>query len=219
MTALEAAGGLTLAARISPLLARLRTATGAAHARIEALLRLDGPITLDRYRAVLRGFDVFLAAWEPQVLAALPQRLHAWFHARSRHAFLRQDLRDLNEDVHAVDGSNSRGPVSLGLSLDGPAAALGSMYVLEGSALGGQVIARTLLSQHGLGANHGARYFVGWGERTGILWREFRATMDAEVGDEARGSDRACAAAIATFEALIEVFEHQAPSAVADPSR
>ncbi|MDC8014397.1 biliverdin-producing heme oxygenase [Tahibacter soli] len=111
------------------------------------------------------------------------------------------------------------GATSLGLSLDGPAAALGSMYVLEASALGGLVVARAVSGQHGLGPSHGARYFVGWGERTGTLWREFRATLDAELGDADHLSDRACAAAVATFEALIDVFERHTPNAVADPSQ
>lgn len=199
------------ASRPSPLLQRLRMVTGAAHARIEALLRLDGPVDLDRYLLVLRCFDAFLSAWEPRVREALPVHLRVWFNARSRHAFLRQDLRDLS-DCHAPSpSSHNGGPASLSLCLGGPAAAFGSMYVLEGSALGGQVIARSMAAHHGLGPQHGARYFVGWAEHTGSMWREFRALMNTELADGAEASDQACTAAVATFEALIDLFVQRLP--------
>ncbi|RZK54693.1 MAG: heme oxygenase, partial [Hymenobacter sp.] len=46
---------------------------------------------------------------------------------------------------------------------------LGAMYVLEGSTLGGQVIARQLAK-----ANIPQRlYFSGYGERTGTMWKAF----------------------------------------------
>ena len=62
-----------------PLLNALRHATRERHARIESLLRLDAPMPLARYRAILRGFHEFLARWEAAVHAALPARLQAWF--------------------------------------------------------------------------------------------------------------------------------------------
>lgn len=46
---------------------------------------------------------------------------------------------------------------------------LGAMYVLEGSTLGGQVIARQLAKAH----IPMRAYFTGYGERTGLLWKAF----------------------------------------------
>ncbi|TXD71199.1 biliverdin-producing heme oxygenase, partial [Mitsuaria sp. TWR114] len=85
-------------------------------------------------------------------------------------------------------------------------AAFGSLYVLEGSALGGQVLTPMLLARHGLTPERGAAYFHGFGERTGAMWREFRQLADAQAGANETDRDAACHAAVQTFQALIETF-------------
>ena len=50
---------------------------------------------------------------------------------------------------------------------------LGRMYVMEGSTLGGQYIARHVEETLGLSSGEGNSYFRGYGEATGERWREF----------------------------------------------
>ena len=73
---------------------------------------------------------------------------------------------------------------------------LGAMYVMEGSTLGGQVIAR-MLAKAGIEAR---TYFSGHGDQTGPLWKSFcqqlgetTTTADAET---------VVASAIHTFQTL-----------------
>lgn len=61
-------------------------------------------------------------------------------------------------------------------------ALLGALYVLEGSTLGGQVLARQL-AQAGISAT---TYFRGHGEQTGPLWKEFCQQLDQEVTSDNR---------------------------------
>jgi heme oxygenase len=57
---------------------------------------------------------------------------------------------------------------------------LGAMYVVEGSTLGGQVIARQLAK-----SNIPLRsYFSGYAERTGPLWKAFCQLLDREATPE-----------------------------------
>jgi heme oxygenase len=56
---------------------------------------------------------------------------------------------------------------------------LGRMYVMEGSTLGGQYIARHLEQQLRLPHGVGNSYFVGYGEQTGERWREVREVLAA----------------------------------------
>jgi heme oxygenase len=180
------------------LISAMRRATATRHADVEALLGLDAPFDLPTYGRVLRGFDAFLRAWEPRLETALPETMRPWF-ARRRRGFLAwRDLQAL--DLPPMDDATLAMP-----QLNGLSAALGSLYVLEGSALGGQVISRQVARQHGLHAGHGAAYFNGWGERTGPMWREFQEVLEEH---EAQGADRdaACTAAAATFDALSAVF-------------
>lgn len=179
----------------APVIAALRAATAASHQAIEGLLRLDEHIGRERHDLILAGFDRFLRGWEPQVLAALPARLHGWFNGRSRRRFLAADLRDLGIE-------RAPGPAPAVPELRGLAAAFGSMYVLEGSALGGQVIARRLAARFGFVDGSGAAYFNGWGERTGTMWREFRELLEAEVGPDPGQHAVASDAAVRTFDAL-----------------
>jgi heme oxygenase len=178
----------------------LRQACAAQHAAIEALLKLDQPLQYDRYARVLAGFAAFLPCWEARLRPCLPARLQGWFEQRSRLPMLRRDLAALGLQPFAMED-----PVAA-LALPDMGAVFGSLYVLEGSALGGQMIARQLHLHLGLGPDNGAAYFNGWGERTGALWADFRERLALELGPDEAALRSACAAAVATFEALRACF-------------
>jgi len=177
-------------------LAALRRATRAHHDRIDSLMdprRMRDP---GHYGRVLQMFDAFLGAWEPAVAAALPGRWHGWLQARSRRPFLHLDLRSL--------GLARSTPATLP-RLRSNAAAWGSVYVMEGCALGGQFITRSL-AQAGLHPRRGAAYFHGWGGATGPMWREARAVLASELASPPANA-QACEAARQTFEALSGLLE------------
>jgi heme oxygenase len=61
--------------------------------------------------------------------------------------------------------------------LEPPSRALGSLYVLEGATLGGQIISRHLQATLGLNQKRGAAFFNGYGSENGQMWREFGKTL------------------------------------------
>ena len=168
----------------APLSERLRGDTAAAHAALEAELDLLHDLTRPRLVRVLQRFAGFHAGWEPAVARLLDEP--ALFEPRRRLPALHADLLRLGA---APDGE--AWPVAPWM--DGPAAAWGSLYVMEGSTLGGQVIGRALRAA----GIDGLSYFDGRGRNAGRLWRELRGRLDARPEPE-----RVSAAAIATFEAL-----------------
>ena len=190
------------------LLPRLRRSTGPLHDEIEALLRLEAPMPLLRYGRILRGFHEFLQLWELRVRHALPERLRPWFDARARSPFAARDLAALGLPEAPTDTTlrDAARAAQHGLLLDSPAAAIGSLYVIEGSALGGQVLTPKLFAAHGLTPDHGAAYFHGFGARTGAMWREFRQLAQAEAGGDEAQRAAASRAAVETFRALIATF-------------
>jgi heme oxygenase (biliverdin-IX-beta and delta-forming) len=177
-------------------LATLRRATRAQHDRIDALMDLRRMQDRAHYARVLGVCDAFLAGWEPTVAAALPARWQPWLRARSRRPFLQQDLHRLG----VAPGAPARIP-----SFAGPASAWGSVYVMEGSALGGQFITRNL-AEAGLHPQCGAAYFHGWGDATGAMWREARAILAREL-DSDIALAHACASARLTFDTLSGLLE------------
>lgn len=182
-----------------PALVQLRQATSDRHHAVEQLLALDSPVSMARYQAVLGGFAAFLTPWEAAVETALPTRLRAWLRNRCRGGLVLQDLSALGAPLPA-------GPAAR-LCLASCAAAFGSLYVLEGSALGGQVIARRMAASHGLDTRNGAACFAGHGARTAELWREFLGMLEEEVGPSPRARQEAVDAARDTFDALLRTFQ------------
>jgi heme oxygenase len=81
--------------------------------------------------------------------------------------------------------------------------ALGRLYVLEGSTLGGTFIDRHLAGLSSLGRGVRVRAFSPYGSETGAMWHAFRRTVRRHVtggGDAAR----VVAAGRETFAALAE---------------
>lgn len=118
---------------------------------------------------------------------------------RQRSHFLKTDLRFFQEHLTSLQY------VFSGTSLPSKAAFLGAMYVIEGSALGGQYIARHVELALGLVPGHGDAYFIGYGDRTGPMWREFQSTLE-EVSD--KDGDAVISAAKKMFSVFGEWMAH-----------
>ena len=184
MTSAPLAGSARPDAAPAGLSDRLRVDTARAHAALEAELDLLHDLARPRLVRVLQRFAGFHAGWEPAVSRLLDEP--ALVEPRLRLPALHADLARLGA---STDGQAWPAPAWL----DGPAAAWGSLYVMEGSTLGGQVIGRALRAAgiDGLG------YFDGRGREAGPLWRELRRRIDVLPEP-----DRVSHAAVATFDAL-----------------
>ena len=185
----------------------LRRATTVRHHLLESVLTLGDPLELGGYIDAMRGFELFLARWEPRVRAGLPARLHDWLASRSRHKLACLDLAQFGCEP-SCDSGVTAACASLvdDIELHSTAAAFGSIYVLEGSALGGQVIAKAASETLGLGPENGAAYFNGFRLETALRWREFQLLLEVEVGSRPEARQDACKAAKQTFDALIGIF-------------
>lgn len=180
------------------LLSRLKNETGECHTQLENALDLMRPSwKRDDYVALLEGFYGFVAPWEAAVAAALPDTLHDFFAPRRKAAWLAADLCALTGETdraHSVVLAAHMPPMNT------PGRVFGSLYVMEGSTLGGRFIAPHVASALQLQAGHGNAYFDGYGARTGSMWNAFRATASERVA--ANEYDAAVDAAIKTFNAL-----------------
>ena len=174
--------------------AALRDATRVHHERVEAAVDLPAR-TRDRdtYRALLASLLGLFRPLERQ-LAALPWREAGLdLGAHRRAALLRADVADLGGDPDAVPDA----PVPATPAL---ADGFGALYVLEGSALGGQILAREAEAALELGGV-GTRFFRGDGRATGAGWRAFGRALDGYLVTPER-LGRARQTAEATFDAF-----------------
>lgn len=185
----------------------LRDATRPLHDRVEAAVDLGARTrSAADYRALVAAFYGLHAPLEER-LAALPwDEAGLDFGARRKAPLLRADLRALGLDPDAV-------PRCPDLPDAGTVAAgFGCLYVLEGSTLGGQLIARDVEATLGLDAGSGAAFFRSYGADVGPMWRSFTRALDAYVRTGAR-REEAFAAATATFETFERWIGQPAPTA------
>lgn len=172
--------------------ARLRAETAAAHEGLERALDLLRPsLDRDRFTAVLVRFHGFHRAWEPALARSLP----AAVMPSPRLPLIEQDLGALGlgaDSIAAIPPCVQA--ASLAVHAD---TALGSVYVLEGSTLGGRVIARHF-AQAPWWPLTGLHYFDPYGDGTAARWRQTLAQLAAAGGKP----DRIVAGAVRTFEIL-----------------
>jgi heme oxygenase len=133
----------------------LRIATGLLHRNLESdLALLAPPVTKSRFVWALAGFAGFHRVWEA-ALESQPD-LAACCVGRSRLRLAESDLAQLGmspRDVARLPGCQAAAAL-----LRTPEIAMGSMYVMEGSTLGGEAISRALRRQDWLPAA-GLSYF------------------------------------------------------------
>ncbi|WP_114228491.1 MULTISPECIES: biliverdin-producing heme oxygenase [Sphingomonas] len=168
----------------------LREGTRAEHDRIEdALDWTNWAGDRATYAAWLARLHAFYAVWEPALAAAIADP--AFVDPRRKLPLLERDLAALGS-----------APGPLGAAPTYPfttrAEALGAFYVLEGSTLGGQLIAAHVRDRLGFEpAFHGS-----YGKATAAHWRDVRDYLDAAISSADR--TQAIAAANRTFATLRE---------------
>lgn len=181
------------------LLERLRVETRALHDQVEAVVPILRP---DADEATYRGFLEKLLGFHRPVerdLLAVPGVEPLDLRARLRAPLLARDLVALGRSPADVAGLPDcpRTP-----ALDGLGAALGVAYVLEGSALGGQVVLQLARRRWPRVADGAAAYLRGSGRETRARWVAFGARLLALAGDDAARGDEALGAARETFSTL-----------------
>lgn len=175
---------------------RLRAATASAHARLEAAMDIGAHCTDRRtYRTLIARFWGIYAPLEAALRTVDLGALNIDFAARSKAGWLVEDLMVLGlslEDMTSL-------PRAQWLpTIEGPADALGVMYVMEGASLGGQIISRQLQTQLAITRSTGGRFFSSYGPEVGDKWRSYVATLEA-FGDSPAIAARIKGAALETF--------------------
>lgn len=114
---------------------RLRAATAAAHGRVDAIFSCFDLGRREHYALFLQAQAAALLPLEQALEAGAAPRLPVDWSTRRRGPALLADLRALGVPEPVCD---ELAPI------EGDAAALGTLYVLEGSRLGGALLSRSV---------------------------------------------------------------------------
>ena len=155
---------------MNTLSAQLRERTREAHEQMEQTLDLLRPgFGREDYARIISRWYGFFAVWEPASFAIFPDPMAVYLDARRKLPMLRADLEGLG-----IDPSSLPRVVPTSLDWTTPASALGTLYVVEGSTLGGQVIVKKVQERLGLQS----AYFASYGPETGRRWQETKRLLD-----------------------------------------
>jgi len=180
--------------------ARLREATTAAHERLHRhpgfAAAAAGEIAIADYRLLLARLYGFHRAFEITQAAVRDPAKDA--EGRTRAWLIVEDLETLGVEREEID----RLPLCEALApLDSEAETLGALYVLEGSTLGGIQIARALEPVLREYEGRGRRFYHGYGDRHGAMWRAFLARLEPLAARPSE-AEAAVRSAIRTFESF-----------------
>lgn len=151
------------------LLAQLKENTKENHQNVEKVLvgELKSLSNLEQYGILLLKLHNFYQSLEKQVHALIDENVLPDIKSRIHVSKLKSDLLNLG---HVVEDT----PNPFSEKINGISYALGILYVMEGSTLGGQIISSMLKKKLPESDENVLSYFNSYGENTPIMWNSFR---------------------------------------------
>ena len=178
--------------------ARIKRETAPLHRRLEEGLDLvDAGLSVARYRRVLESFFGFFEPVEARIDELAPSAPPLGLDLSLRAHLLAKDLLALGSSTSEIGSLPRCTDIP---RLAEPADMAGCLYVLEGSRLGGAIVARALERSLGLGSD-GAAFFRSDGEAVGRRFKRVLAWLD-EVTRAGAMPDDVIASACETFRTL-----------------
>ena len=175
--------------------ALLKEKTYAHHVNTERLLvpKLKSIQSVNDYFSILSLFYSFYFSLEPQIHQFLTEEDLHDISERKKIPLLKQDIISLHKEFAEIQickhlpqiGSRNK--------------ALGALYVIEGSTLGGTIIADMIIKRAGdfIGVEN-LNFFNGYGVNTSEKWKAFQSALEDDMNDP----DEIIEAAIETFNCM-----------------
>lgn len=176
----------------------IKEATKTAHQQLEkkVVLQLKAIRSNADYAALLKNFYAYFNKVEKAIAPFITPELLPDYKDRRNSAYLKKDIEELGFLVEEL-------PAATAPEISNTLQALGALYVMEGSIMGGSIIVQMLAKG---GITQGVSFFSGYGAATGEMWGKFIAVLNRQA---TTGEDEAAAiwAANETFSRFGDVFE------------
>lgn len=182
---------------------KIKDATKQAHQQVEkqVVLKLKAIRSNADYANVLKHFYAYFSTVEKAIAPYLTTAVLPDYEERRNSSYIQSDIEELGATVNDL-------PAVTAPSIANVQQALGALYVMEGSIMGGSIIVQMLAKY---GVEKGVSFFSGYGSQTGEMWGRFVAVLNANAANEAQ-ENQAIDAANETFSNFADVFEGTAVS-------
>ncbi len=182
------------------LIEKIRAATSADHKKLEDQLYpfLENIHSKEQYAQLLNAFYGYIYPVQEKIAQFINRDLVTDMDQRRNASLIRDDIRTLDLSLNGTLSTH------LPDIFDHPSA-LGALYVLEGSTLGGKIIAKTITEK--LGSTEALSFFKGYGPETGPMWKKFTQYLALPLDQQA--AETVVYTATETFRRFGTWFENQ----------
>ncbi|MEH3114611.1 biliverdin-producing heme oxygenase [Pedobacter terrae] len=178
----------------------IKEATKVAHQNLEkqVVLKLKAIRNHADYADLLKHFYAYFSHIEETIKPYITESILPDYAQRRNSAYIKADILELGSDISEL-------PYTTVPKIENAVQALGALYVLEGSIMGGSIIVKMLEK---VGVSKGVSFFSGYGEATGMMWGNFIAVLNNQAKTE-QEEEQAITAANETFKHFAHVFERE----------
>ena len=159
----------------------LKLHTKANHLQVEKLLvaKMRSIANSDDYVELLQIFYGYFGALEDKINRYIGNLQLPDYAERRKSESLFNDIKSLGNTV-------PQKPEVLDLPIiENSLQAFGALYVIEGSTLGGKIIAKLIANQLNLQNNNGLSFFTSYGDKTEKMWDGFKEILDMQPQNQA----------------------------------
>lgn len=182
------------------ILQKLKESTRHQHEDVEGSVDvMNQMFSLEDYKRLISRFWAFYAAFEPTLPYAELKEAGFDYSERRKLHWLEADAKVLG--LESPDAFEDLPDVST------LPKAFGSLYVVEGSTLGGAVIARHLKEHLGLTPENGGSFYASYGPMIGPMWKQFGEAITA-YADGGANDDEIVESAKKTFDSINALFSN-----------
>lgn len=179
---------------------KIKEATKVPHQQLEGVVvrKLKAIRNEGDYADFLKHFYAYFNAVEKAIKPFITKEILPDYEDRRNSSYLRKDIEALQASI--TDLPEAQAP-----AISNVQEALGALYVLEGSIMGGSIIVKMLEKS---GITQGISFFSGYGAATGQKWTLFIDVLNKNASSEEE-EELAISAAGNTFAQFGKVFEQE----------
>jgi heme oxygenase len=170
------------------------------HQQLEKLIvgKIKSMDSVKGYISLLGHFYSFFGGIEDSITADLVAPYLDDYHTRRKSEKLANDIIGCGGKIPAKAAKTALP------AINSAAEAMGALYVMEGSTLGGQIISKMICRQLNFTGEQCLSYFIGYGGQTETMWLRFKQSINKI--DESAAPDLISAAndTFIKFKAWIE---------------
>ncbi|MFD1166312.1 biliverdin-producing heme oxygenase [Sphingobacterium daejeonense] len=178
----------------------IKEQTKSAHQQVESnIVRHIKKIENEAdYAELLKGFYAYFKAVEDETGKFITTEVLPDKDNRRNSSYIERDIKSLGHDLSNL-------PQAIAPTVHSELEALSSLYVLEGSIMGGPYIVQMLRK---IGIERGFSFFEGYGDQSEAMWTGFTEVLN-RFGDDSNQHDRAIELANQTFYNFGNVFQKE----------